>query len=585
MKRHFFTFFLCFSLISCLSASALPVYAESSDSVGKIHFAEDYQEIYEILKEVSYDLPVDYIIEDSYVEEDIAAEFARDTGVSSEADYSETNIREAGVDEADIFKTDGNFLYIVKEQTIISIVDIRSAEMNPVSSIDLASDSVLQNIRIEEFFLNGDTLTVLATFTESGEWYGEYSTCAVVYDISSREQPLLLRIITQDGEYESSRMKDGMLYLFSTWYPDVEGTYEDSRLVPSVNDQEIPADHVCLPSYVNDAAYLIVSSMDTLSPEQDILDTKVIVSSPDSLYVSTNNIYTLNGNYRNDRENTEIVKFHYENGEISGIGTANIRGYVNDSFSIDEYDGYLRVLTTYASTDIVDILDSVFGDSVSYSSIKNSLVIFDENMNNAGGIGGLARDQEIKSARFMGDTAYFVTFEQTDPLYSVDLSTPTEPKILGALHIPGFSSYLHSFGENRLLGLGYNADDNTGWTTGLKLSIYDTADKKDVQESDRFILPGITYCEAFDNYKAIFADSKKMLTGFYCDQHYFLFHYDENTGFERVLLYDLYEDMLNDRDKTGRILYAQDTLYLSDGSYIVSFDMNSGFAKKEVLIL
>ena len=83
MKRHFFTFFLCFSLISCLSASALPVYAESSDSVGKIHFAEDYQEIYEILKEVSYDLPVDYIIEDSYVEEDIAAEFARDTGVSS----------------------------------------------------------------------------------------------------------------------------------------------------------------------------------------------------------------------------------------------------------------------------------------------------------------------------------------------------------------------------------------------------------------------------------------------------------------------------------------------------------------------
>ena len=162
---------------------------------------------------------------------------------------------------------------------------------------------------------------------------------------------------------------------------------------------------------------------------------------------------------------TEIAKFHYKDGRITGVAAGSVKGYLNDSFSLNEYDGTLRVVSTY--------YDEMWEE-------WNALYILDEKLQQLSAIEDLAQGETIRSARFFGTTGYFVTFRQTDPLFSVDLSDPENPKVLGELKISGFSSYLHFYGENLLLGIGYEADENTGSTTGLKLSMFDISDPADL---------------------------------------------------------------------------------------------------------
>ena len=150
----------------------------------------------------------------------------------------------------------------------------------------------------------------------------------------------------------------------------------------------------------------------------------------------------------------------------------------------------------------------------------------------------LASGETIRSARFLGDTGYFVTFRQTDPLFRVDLSDPASPKITGELKISGFSSYLHFYGENLLLGIGYEANETTGETTGIKLSMFDLSDPDEIREVNRIVIPGITWAPAIDDYKSILVDAEKNLIGFYCDGRYLVYSYDSENGFDRMLVYD-----------------------------------------------
>lgn len=134
-------------------------------------------------------------------------------------------------------------------------------------------------------------------------------------------------------------------------------------------------------------------------------------------------------------------------------------------------------------------------------------------MKTIGKIENLADNEEIKSARFMGDTGYFVTYRNTDPLFSADLSDPTKPKIIGELKITGFSEYLHFYGENKLLGIGWETDPDTGSIEGLKCSMFDITDPSDVKEIDRIVLKNVSICDALSNYRAILASPDKNLFG------------------------------------------------------------------------
>ena len=115
---------------------------------------------------------------------------------------------------------------------------------------------------------------------------------------------------------------------------------------------------------------------------------------------------------------------------------------------------------------------------------------------------------------FMGDVGYFVTFRQVDPLFSVDLSDPANPEIIGELKIPGFSEYLHPYGDGKLLGIGMDVDEAGVITEGVKVSMFDVSDPSDVKELTNCVLEDMYGTDVGDNYKAVFVDVEKNLFGF-----------------------------------------------------------------------
>ena len=224
--------------------------------------------------------------------------------------------------------------------------------------------------------------------------------------------------------------------------------------------------------------------------------------------MSENNIYITEEYYgKSETENiqTSIRKIAYDKGTLDAVGQTKIDGVLNDSFSIDEYNGYLRIAATVIPSDYnnrimpvpyveeggsdVIVEDEVAVDNASIET--NALYVLDENLEMTGSIQNLAKEETIHSARFMGDIGYFVTFKQIDPLFSVDLSDPSNPKIIGELKIPGFSDYLHPYGDGKLLGIGLSVDEEGMTTEGVKLSMFDISDPANVKEMSTYVLENV----------------------------------------------------------------------------------------------
>lgn len=520
-----------------------------------------------------------------------------DTGGSGEtgANFSGTNLQEAGVDEGDIVKTDGQYIYILRRDLSLAILKADKKEPQLISTTYLGSQA---ESAIQEMYLDAEKETlyiILSEYITSFENNADiYYTSAnrqaklLTYDISDQKNPVLTGTVTQDGFYETSRKNGPYLYLFTSYHPDIQDTYENSTIMPRINGAEAAAGDVFLPENLSDSAYLVISSVSTAKPDE-IADSKILVSGASNYYVSEENIYITNTKHESGQTYTQITKFHYADGEIIGVAAGAVKGYLNNSFSLNEYEGNLRVVSTYTGDDaniVRDFASNLTGKYYEENWTEhNALYVLDEHLQQIGRIDGLADNETIRSARFFGDTGYFVTFRQTDPLFSVDLSDPSNPRILGELKISGFSSYLHFYGENRLLGIGYEAEESTGRTTGLKLSMFDISDPENVTEISRFTIPGITWCPAIENYKSILVQPEKNLIGFYCDNRYLLFSYDEEKGFVSELIYDFYSDMLTGQAEydTMRGLYIEDTFYLAGNTFLVSFDMENDFVKAGLL--
>ncbi|MCR5161967.1 MAG: beta-propeller domain-containing protein [Lachnospiraceae bacterium] len=574
----------------------------------RLRYAKDYREVYEAVKNASYyykydyEPLVDYELDGAVMEE--SAEMATGTAVASvsdtiasnEKDFYDTNVREQGVDEADIIKTDGTFIYILRncEKLLIARADGKDTAIVSVTELFPGGENSARYSA--DMYVDGDQLFIaceenvrvegLSSDGRESIYQWKNVTRLYTLDVSDREHPEQTAEFSQDGSYSQSRKVGDTIYLYSRWYPDVYETYENSNLVPKVDGTDLPAETICIPDCVTDAAYLIVSSVKAGNPSE-AYDTKALISGAGLVYATQQSLYLVNSDYDSVPLRSEIVKFALEEGSIQGIGACKVRGEVHNSFSIDEYNDHLRVLTTYRGSEtagIMEFLGDLFGfdyyDDQEWVR-RNAVYIFDKDMHRVSKLGGIARNEEIRSARYFGDTVYFVTFRNTDPLFTADLSDPEHPVITGELKISGFSSYLHPYGEGRLLGMGYEADESTGRTTGLKLSMFDVSDPTDVKEIGRYVIPGITWCAALDNYKAILAQGNKNLIGFCYSGRYMVFSFDEETGFKKVLHYDLLEDMIASEyyDDTFRGLYIDDELYVAGPGSVTAFDMKNGFVK------
>ena len=549
------------------------VQPEEVDASGEFKQADSEEELYKTLQELekqtgSYARGGDVMLLEESAEittmDAGAADTAANQKVTGEADYSKTNVREAGVDEGDVVKTDGSYLYILKSSGSVRIVDIRGTKMKEIAEIQPEK----LNESIEDLYLDGDRLMLVTTGYESSMEEAESDmytvnryqyTALTVYDITEREHPEMTGRITQEGDYRQSRKNGDYVYLLTQYSPSLGDSFEDSSVIPLVNEQKLAISDVYLPDQTSQPDYLVASGINIQDPE-NVISSKAIVSGAADFYMSSDNLFICNNNWNDGKSSTEILRFACEDGEITAGAMCELPGFLNDTFSLDEYQGYLRVLLTEDSN----------GES-------NSLYILDEDMQVTGAIRDLADGETIRSARFMGTIAYFVTFRQTDPLFCADLSDPDNPQILSELKLTGFSSYLHPYGDHLLLGVGYEAEEETGSQTGVKLSMFDISEPSQVEELDKYVIKGASYLPSDYDYKAILADGEKNLIGFVCDGEYLVFSYDEEKGFQNLLTYTMSDWEYWDDDASCRGVYAGDEFYIVDQDEVLCFDMNQDF--------
>ena len=549
------------------------VQPEEVDASGEFKQADSEEELYKTLQELekqtgSYARGGDVMLLEESAEittmDAGAADTAANQKVTGEADYSQTNVREAGVDEGEVVKTDGSYLYILKSSGSVRIVDIRGTKMKEIAEIQPEK----LNESIEDLYLDGDRLMLVTTGYESSMEEAESDmytvnryqyTALTVYDITEREHPEMTGRITQEGDYRQSRKNGDYVYLLTQYSPSLGDSFEDSSVMPLVNEQKLAISDVYLPDQTSQPDYLVASGINIQDPE-NVISSKAIVSGAADFYMSSDNLFICNNNWNDGKSSTEILRFACEDGEITAGAMCELPGFLNDTFSLDEYQGYLRVLLTEDSN----------GES-------NSLYILDADMQVTGAIRDLADGETIRSARFMGTIAYFVTFRQTDPLFCADLSDPDNPQILSELKLTGFSSYLHPYGDHLLLGVGYEAEEETGSQTGVKLSMFDISEPSQVEELDKYVIKGASYLPSDYDYKAILADGEKNLIGFVCDGEYLVFSYDEEKGFQNLLTYTMSDWEYWDGDASCRGVYAGDEFYIVDQDEVLCFDMNQDF--------
>lgn len=296
------------------------------------------------------------------------------------------------------------------------------------------------------------------------------------------------------------------------------------------------------------------------------VDSAAVLGFNGTFYMGTENMYLYRTSWSSSDRMTELKKIEYiADGNIGAISDTKVPGVIKDTFAINEYNGYLRMMTTsYAASNNGESTNNVF--------------VLDSSLKVVGSIEGLAQGERIYSARYMGDVAYFVTYRETDPLFSVDLSNPENPRIMGALKIPGFSEYLHPWGKGKLLGIGMDTSDRNGWGQYVKLSMFDTSDPYNVTEEDKTLLYDANYTEALYDYKAVMIDAEKNLFGFVTEDYearsdnyryqYRVFTYTDN-GFKEIITVRLPD--INFR--TTRAVYIGDYVYIVNDNGVEAYEL------------
>ena len=501
-------------------------------------------------------------------------------------DFSDTNIQVDGVDEADIIKTDGRYIYVLENESendeferpadhYIRIIDTEK-KMNEIAKVMISKED--QALTIEELYISDNTMVIIFTSISEPEYKGNIEI--VTFDISNKLDVKETGRINQEGYLVTSRRAENIIYVISNYYP-TEITKE--TCVPIVNSERIPADKVLLFDECDYPAYSTILSIDVKRPDE-VLDVQAVLSGYGDVYMSKNNIYIEKvGNdiveeqdeYEIHTSVTDIIRVACKNGQMEYKGIARVEGTLNNSFSIDEYDGYIRVVTT--STQYVYnkkwwggvVLEDSISDKDSEST-NNNLYIIDLDMQIVGTIEDVAKGESVQSARFLGDIGYFVTFKNVDPLFAVDLSDPASPKILSELKITGFSSYLHFWSENLLLGIGEEVDPVTSNPLGIKLSMFDISNPSDVKEVNKYVIEGELYADALYQHKAVLINRDKNLVGFSIRDNemyssgYYIFSYNKK-GFEMKLCHDFGSE---DYDNGWFELYDRG-FYIEDCLYIV----------------
>lgn len=421
---------------------------------------------------------------------------------SSKEQYGTTNTQEENIDEGDIIKTDGKNIYIADRQNDrVYIVKADSGKMSKLSEIKLSGE-----VHIQEMYLTENTLAVVYSEYDYSKQPKGYSAvysisdtvykcgCCVswvyadtkisFYDVSDPVNVKLISDYSQSGDFTSSRLRNGKIYLVSSYGVNLFADDYKKTCIPETAEngvkERIPASKITLVNGTQTPAYAVICAFDTKTAEKS--DSSAIFGDPTHVYATENSFYLVETRYDSDKAGSflNILKFEFTETGVKYLTSAKADGYINSNLSMSEYGGYFRIATTCQLLKTLKRSNGK-GETVAYDGEINKLYIFNEKMEQEGIIDGFAKNEQIRSARYIGNYAYIVTFRQTDPLFIINLSDPKNPVIESELKLPGFSSYLHPIGEGMLIGIGNDGDENNA-NGNMKVSLFSVADPKNPKE-------------------------------------------------------------------------------------------------------
>lgn len=549
-----------------------------------IQVLSDYSEIKRILNEKKDEAEI--LNEEYMLESDMSSKLSDTAQMNTVqksknlgGEHSETYTQVDGIDEADAIKTDGENVYYILNGKLY-FAKLNKEQVNVIKRIKLSAKDDFSHGYL---YLSENILTVVY----SEESYEDYQSETFVksFDISDMNNIREISSFSQDGQYNDSRMKNNYLYLvtdYSPYYDDIKDIKKDDKAVPSY---ECGGKKKCLepsdiykPMGEDYLDYSIVSGLD-VTKENMCISSKAYMNTADTIYMNDDNIYMSfvdYSSYINSKIKfgdysvsikTNIIRFSVSEGNVKLTAGKRISGSVLDQYSMDEYNGYFRIAITSQNKKGED---------------KNSILIFDRDFKKTGEITDIAKGESIKSAAFEGDRAYVVTYEQTDPLFTFDLSDPKNPKILSELKALGYSTHLRVFKDNLMIGFGVDADED-GIETGLKLSMYKKNSNGKTTEIDTISFGDYNsefMSDAVYDPKALLIDGDKNIIAF----PFVKYDYEHEIKGFKILSYNnnkfsvektIKIDTSNVYSNTERIIYSGDYLYAFSDNIVTVLDLNT----------
>ena len=512
---------------------------------------------------------VDIVEESSYdgiVKQDLAG---------SGKDYSKTNIQVEGVDEADIIKTDGDYIYSLSGHDVV-ITNVKDPA-------DISVEATVSNGIPIDLIIYKNKLVVIST--NETIYYGKNNTIVSVYNLKNKKKPKLVKSFELYEPYYTTRCIDGKLYVFSKGYlreknKKINREYKEDKKTKTLSLGDI--------KYLKDTS----GSIQTLIAEVDLnnLDRHMNLNSYlmdiSNAYVSENNIYLLDKKYYSDNEikpldlfgikgvigvfesvdysygvNTNIYKFRIDKhrGVVYDTKT-EVEGTIVNQYSLDEKDDNLRIA-----------LDGEKGTRIA---------ILDKYLHLLGETESVEENEQMYSSRFVGDKAYLVTYRNTDPLFVADLSDVKNPKIMGKLKIPGYSTYLHPYDENHLIGIGMDTEERVNrddqgrvtstWSyiTGMKMSLFDVSDINNPKQLAKTTIgDNRTVSAILTNPKALLFSKEKELLAIPVN------NYSEDFS---VRDSDSVDDEINRFTSYSKP-------YVSEGYFVYKINLEDGFKLKGII--
>lgn len=508
------------------------------------------------------------------------------TSNSSSKDYSTTNIQVENVDEADITKTDGDYIYSISENNVI-ITNVMDPNNIKIEATIKSSDASVP----EDLILYKNELIVISTsFNNSSSSYyynNNSNTIVKIYDITQKSKPILGKQYELYEPYYTSRCINNELYVIASG----NLREEDDEIVTYYKEdntkREIGLENIKYLKDVKTKKQTLISVVDLENVKDDINVNSYLIDISNA-YVSENSIYLLDQKYDydssvppisslfglkgaigpfvydDDEDNssgyyTEIYKFNIsKDGYVTYDTKAKIKGKTINQYSLDELNGHLRVAL--------------------YDSDGARIAIFDENLNQIGISEYVAKGETMYSSRFMDNKAYLVTYQTTDPLFVIDLSDETKPTVLGELKIPGYSTYLHPYDENHLIGIGMETEEvvnknssgkvtsTTSKIIGMKMALFDVSDVNNpVQISSTVIGDRRTTSAILTNPKALLFSKEKELIAIPVNNY--------SEDFEINSSSDSYSSIVNSYTNYNES-------YIAEGYFVYHIDVEDGFDLK-----